>query len=154
MHIEYDDLFQSFQAFIRKLKGEQKQESLTKEIHKGVDRLVKELSGDAPWRARWPRGKTFAQLTKLMVIAAHANCPLICSFLYQAGAESFSTDKNGSTPLHAALEAKHWTMAKQILGNMGGSLYLPDGGRRLPTDMITPELLHQLEEVSDFVSPG
>lgn len=131
--------------------------------------MIRTLESESPWEASWPSVQSSAHLTALMVQAARADCPLICCFLYQSGAQSFfcsqsttmpqhqsgarpkskiSNRETATTPLHAALDAQHWKLAEQILRNMAGCLYIPDAEARLPMDMIRQDLLQELEMVN------
>ncbi|KAG7156241.1 Ankyrin-2-like 4 [Homarus americanus] len=104
------------------------------------------MRGDTPWRASWPGGGSVVQLTELMVEAVRSGCTLTCSFIHEAGGQSSLCTKSGVSPLHAALEAGHWNLARQMLKNMGGCLYVGDSGGRLPTTIMSSHLRQQLEQ--------
>lgn len=102
--------------------------------------------GDTPWEAAC-RESNHVDLTALMVEAARANCPTTAAFLQQAGAWCFFSGSN-SSPLHAALEAKHWSLAKAFVRDLGGCIYIPDKYGRFPRDMMPIECREELEQVS------
>ena len=131
----------------------------TKGLREDLAKLIASVDGDAPWEACWQNGstktektdkRTMTKLTSFMVVAVHANCPLVAGFLQWAGAGTFLNVPRKTTPLHAALEEGHLTLMETMIQNLGGSLYIPDAQNRLPKDMrnMTPALLMKLEKVS------
>ncbi|XP_045599456.2 serine/threonine-protein phosphatase 6 regulatory ankyrin repeat subunit B [Procambarus clarkii] len=114
-------------------------------LREGIDHLVTSLRGETPWQTSWPL-QADTDLTSLMVSAATNNCPLTASFLRQAGAKSFLQDQSGITPLHAALDAHHWDLARLMVKHIGACLYIPDSLGRLPLDMLPAHHRTQVEE--------
>nr|XP_045599429.1 ankyrin-2-like isoform X2 [Procambarus clarkii] len=114
-------------------------------LREGIDHLVTSLRSETPWQTSWPL-QADTDLTSLMVSAATNNCPLTASFLRQAGAKSFLQDQSGITPLHAALDAHHWDLARLMVKHIGACLYIPDSSGRLPLDMLPAHHRTQVEE--------
>nr|XP_045599441.1 serine/threonine-protein phosphatase 6 regulatory ankyrin repeat subunit B-like [Procambarus clarkii] len=114
-------------------------------LREGIDHLVTSLRGETPWQTSWPL-QADTDHTSLMVSAATNNCPLTASFLRQAGAKSFLQDQSGITPLHAALDAHHWDLARLMVKHIGACLYIPDSSGRLPLDMLPAHHRTQVEE--------
>ncbi|KAK8733781.1 hypothetical protein OTU49_006476 [Cherax quadricarinatus] len=114
-------------------------------LSEGIEHVLTSLRGETPWQTRWTN-QSPNELTSLMVLAATNNCPLTVSFLRQAGGKSFLQDESGITPLHAALDANNWNLAKQMVKNMGASLYIPDCSGRLPVDMLPSNYSAQVKE--------
>ena len=136
----------------RRLMEEQRQlraeeEGVRTELVEGVNHLIRTLEGDTPWQASWPKCSA-GELTRLMVQAARCNCPLICCFLRLSGAETYSNMADTVTPLHAALHKGHTGLAEHMVKYMDGCLYVPDAQGHLPTHIMPPHILHQLESVS------
>ncbi|XP_069183621.1 ankyrin repeat and death domain-containing protein 1B-like [Procambarus clarkii] len=119
------------------------------DLDRGVHHLISTIKGEKPWLARSPRNESVMSLTKLMVQAARANCTLTCSFLYLAGAQASLCSKTSVSPLHAALETKHWKLAGQMVKTMRGCLYVADSTGRLPTTLLPSDNRQSLEMVSD-----
>lgn len=119
-------------------------------LRNGIDHLLKSLQGETPWQTCWPyRDKAYGDLTNFLVLAARNNCPLTGTFLRLCGAMSFNRNNQGTTPLHAALEANHLSMARSIVRDLGGCLYVADSKGKFPVDLLPWDMRQQLEEVRD-----
>ncbi|KAG7161103.1 Serine/threonine-protein phosphatase 6 regulatory ankyrin repeat subunit C-like 2 [Homarus americanus] len=134
------------QAFLHVLEYERTNLTHFPEVEEGVGQLISTMRCDNSWRASWPSGGSVFHLTELMVQAVRSKCTLTCSFIHEAGGQSSLCTESGVSPLHAALEAGHWNLARQMLKNMGGCLYVTDFGGRLPTTMMSSHLRQQLEQ--------
>lgn len=120
------------------------------ELHKDLTHVTNIMESHEPWVACWPEGRSMATLTTFMTIATRANCPLMVSFLRWAGAwPFFSVGSRGTTPLHAAIQGKHFSLVRAMVRDLGASLYIPDTRGCLPRDMeqLPSGLRTQLEEV-------
>ncbi|XP_042206132.1 ankyrin-1-like [Homarus americanus] len=133
-------------AFLHTLEAERDIMARQPQLRAGVNHIISIIKSDTPWRASWPSGGTVVHLTELMVQAARHKCTLTCSFIHQAGGQSSLCSKSGVSPLHAALEAGHWSLTRHMLKNMGGCLYVADSRGRLPTTMMSSHLRQQLEQ--------
>ncbi|KAG7159310.1 Serine/threonine-protein phosphatase 6 regulatory ankyrin repeat subunit C-like 1 [Homarus americanus] len=133
-------------AFLHVLEYERTNMTHFPEVEEGVGQLISTMRCDNSWRASWPSGGSVFHLTELMVQAVRSNCTLTCSFIHEAGGQSSLCTESGVSPLHAALEAGHWNLARQMLKNLGGCLYVTDFGGRLPTTMMSSHLRQQLEQ--------
>lgn len=119
-------------------------------LRDGIDHLITSLQGDTPGKTCWPfRTKVYSDLTSLLVAAARNNCPLTGSFLRLCGALSFNKNDQGTTPLHAALEANHLGMARSIVRDLGGCLYVADSKGMLPLCLLPCDMRQELEEVRE-----
>lgn len=134
--------------FLNVLKVEQDrvrpQDSL---LRSGIDYLLDGLRSDAPVKTAWPfRDKVYSDLTNLLVAAARNNCPLTATFLKLCGGMAFKQNDQGTTPLHAALEANHLGMARGMVRDLGACPYVADSQGNLPLDLLQPEMKKQVEE--------
>ncbi|XP_042238750.1 serine/threonine-protein phosphatase 6 regulatory ankyrin repeat subunit C-like isoform X2 [Homarus americanus] len=133
-------------AFIHVLKWERTNLTHFPEVEEGVGQLILTMRCDNFWQASWPNGGSVFHLTELMVQAVRTKCTLTCSFIHEAGGHASLCTKSGVSPLHAALEVGHWNLARQMIKNMGGCLYVADFGGRLPTTMMPSRLRQHLEQ--------
>ncbi|KAG0715246.1 hypothetical protein GWK47_001350 [Chionoecetes opilio] len=116
-------------------------------LRSGMDHLLNCLRGKTPWQTTWPfREQAYSDLTSLLVAAARNNCPLTATFLKLCGGMSFKQDDQGTTPLHAALNASHMAMARMMVRDLGACLYVTDAQGNLPSDLLPRDVRHQLEE--------
>ncbi|KAK3884593.1 hypothetical protein Pcinc_011149 [Petrolisthes cinctipes] len=116
------------------------------DLHRGIQWMIKELRGDHPRCVSWPL-EQHTSLTDLMTAAAIYYCPVTAAFLRQAGAKAFLQDATGRTPLHAALDNRHWDMARVLVRDLGACLYVPDSLGRIPLDLL-PKCMRREEEMS------
>ena len=128
----------------------------------GLHSLRATLEGDCPWRASWPPGQSQQELSRLLLEAVTANCPLTASFLTEAGASPFLSGPSGSTILHEVLSHQHHHLrearvrehvTETLVRHLGACLYLPDQRGRLPTRLMNPQLRHRLEKVCGCCGP-
>ena len=124
-----------------------------------MDHMINCLQDKTPWLTAWPfREQGYSDLTSLLGAAARNNCPLTATFLKLCGGMSFKRDDQGTTPLHAALETNHKSMARMMVRDLGACLYVADSQGNLPFDLLQQDVKEQLEEVtlilflSQFVS--
>lgn len=116
-------------------------------LRDGMDHLLNSLRGETPWQTAWPfRDKAYSDLTSLLVAAARNNCPLTATFLKLCGGMSFKRDDQGTTPLHAALDANHMDMARMLVRDLGACLYAEDSKGKLPLELLQHDVRQQLEE--------
>ncbi|KAG0711191.1 Ankyrin repeat, PH and SEC7 domain containing protein secG [Chionoecetes opilio] len=119
----------------------------------GINHLLSCLRGKTPWQITWLfREQAYSDLTSLLVAAARNNCPLTATFLKLCGGMSFKQDDQGTTPLHAALNASHMAMARRMVRYLGACLYVTDAQGNLPSDLLPRDVRHQLEEALLVVS--
>lgn len=133
-------------AYSSRLRAERDRLKSCNEICLEIDTILQTLEGDTPWAAAWGKGES-VHLTALMAKAVQANCPTTAAFLQQAGAWCFFSGSEPS-PLHAALETEHWSLAKTLVRDLKGCIYIPDREGRSPNDMMPPECRQELEQVT------
>lgn len=126
-------------------------ENCSRALIEGLEVILQDIEGDAPWKAAWRGGQlaTPANLTKLMVHAARANCLLTVAYLRWAGAWPFLSGEWGASALTAALESRHFRLAEIIIRDLGGCPYVCEADGRVPRDSVfmPASLREEIEKV-------
>ncbi|XP_042858197.1 serine/threonine-protein phosphatase 6 regulatory ankyrin repeat subunit A-like, partial [Penaeus japonicus] len=119
-------------AAIHKIQSEMK--LLGPELQISAEILVKSLEGYKPWDAKVITSKDSSN--SLLFRACAAGATTFAWWIWHSGGNTLSQDKDGETPLHAALDAGHLDTATALVLHMGANLFLPDHKGRAPVDLI------------------
>ncbi|XP_042881990.1 uncharacterized protein LOC122259333 isoform X2 [Penaeus japonicus] len=122
-------------AAIHKIQSEMK--LLDQELQISAEILVKSLEGDKPWDAKVITSRdSSVALNSRLFRACAAGATTFAWWIWHSGGNTLSQDKDGETPLHAALDAGHLDTATALVLHMGANLFLPDHKGRAPVDLI------------------